>query len=334
MKKSQQLSRKTWRLMIKNLIVIVVLVVATVVGVRSWFTITSRADASGISISAEVADNLEIQIVAPGESVDPNNWISGDITLDATNYPFLSTLNLQPITGDGKSFIQPPITQVSAVAKVNTGVAWDTTKIKTKANTEYVSFDVYFRIKSAGQKVFLTENTYYGPLNSSETYGSAVAGWSSNSVIGACRMSVIDSSNNQELLWVPAPHLYYDGMNLITNASYPNSHGLNYIDAGGNTISLNTDGTYNHGYYDSQKTRHVINYGTNETTSVTANQNKDYKLHKDVDIANLTDTSVSGYYMNHVRLNLWIEGEDPESRATQVGGEFKVVLCFKQGAAS
>lgn len=337
MKKSQEISRKTRRMIAKNLIVMIVLVVATVVGVHSWFSSSTSASASGISLSAKVSEGLEIQIVAPGAQISQNKWVANEVTLDAANYPFLSTLNLLPVTGDGKVFIQPPITQVSAVATVNNGnVTWDASKIKTKANTEYVSFDVYFRTRSAGKKVYLGDDTYYGPLDSTESFGNSLAGWSSNSVIGACRMSVLDSSNNQDLLWIPAPHLYYDGITLDTNVTdTSNTLGLNYVDANNQKITLHSDGTYNHGYYISKNNRNTISYGDQVKSNVTANTNMDFMLHKNVDMANLTDTSVQqGYYMNHVRVNLWIEGEDPESRATQVGGEFKVVLNFEMVAAS
>ena len=54
MKKSQEISRKTRRMIAKNLIVMIVLVVATVVGVHSWFSSSTSASASGISLSAKV----------------------------------------------------------------------------------------------------------------------------------------------------------------------------------------------------------------------------------------------------------------------------------------
>ena len=52
MKKSEELGRKTRKMIAKNLIVLAVLAVATVVGVRSWFTPTGGyAVASGVGVS-------------------------------------------------------------------------------------------------------------------------------------------------------------------------------------------------------------------------------------------------------------------------------------------
>ena len=74
---------------------------------------------------------------------------------------------------------------------------------------------------------------------------------------------------------------------------------------------------------------------TNPTAGVTANTSKDYMLHKDVDLANLSTTATynsTSYNTNYVTVNLWIEGEDPESRAAQVSGKFKANLKFKMVA--
>lgn len=147
--------------------------------------------------------------------------------------------------------------------------------------------------------------------------------------------------NSQKLLWIPAPHLYYDGVNLNTNVTTTNNnYGLYYLDTGGSTVYIHQDGTYNHAYYTSDKQRHTIAYNatsssaanTSSASGVTANKNKDFMLHKNVDIAALEGTAE--YKINHVRMNMWIEGEDPESRAAQVSGKFKAILKFQMVSTS
>ena len=74
---------------------------------------------------------------------------------------------------------------------------------------------MYFRTAGSGKKVVLNSNTYFGPNN--EDLGNSVAGFSPNAVIGAARMAIYDSAlAERKLLWVPAPHLYFDGVNLFT----------------------------------------------------------------------------------------------------------------------
>jgi hypothetical protein len=360
MDKCKQFKKRTWKLLFKNLIIFGVLVAVTVLGVLSWFTINKTVTADGMQITSCSPAGLDIAIVDPsltGTALtdylkDDNNWHTGNTTFTSTDYPFLSELNLRPITGNGISLIKPPQMQSSAVAHVQTGDAWDSAAIQTVPNTDYLSFDIYMRSTGINKKVVLKGDTYFGPLDVSAAMSNA-NGISSNTVIGAARMAILnDTFNARKLLWVPAPHLYYNGTTLnenVTNIS--NNFGLFYVDSSNNNVSLNNDGTYNHGYYNSDQTRGIINYanynnsGFNPSTSVTAtpkvnNQAYDYKLHKITDLATLDSrltyyTSENNssanyvYFAKRARVNVWIEGEDPESRANQVGGQFKIDLRLK-----
>jgi len=363
MRKSVKLKRKTKRLLIKNLIVFTVLIAVAAIGVRSWFIATPRAYAQDFSVIAQVPDGLEIQIVAPEGTTTASGWKSGTVQLNATNYSFLSGLNLEPVTGDGKTFIRPPLQQSSSVANVNASVQWDTTSdtYKTQPNREFISFDLYMRCKAENKKTVLKTTTYYGPVDETEGFGSLVAGWSANSVIGACRMAVYDFSENasthaltnnlknNKLLWIPAPQLYFDGINLRSEFDNPvtqqdNTLGLKYMDQDNAWHDIHTDGTYRHGYYytsgsgsSQQRLRKILTpisgdskTGTTYLSTMQASYNSSskYMLPTQVDLANLniSNNDNGSYQMNKVRVNLWIEGEDPESRAAQVSGEFKCVL--------
>lgn len=333
MKKSQELSRKTWKMIAKNLIVLAVLAVAAFIGVMSWFTQNTTARADGIYAACQIPDGLEVAITAPGGAPQESDWKSGTIELNASNYSFLNTLTMAEVTGNGISFICPPIMQESSVAKVNVSESWS--NIGTTPNKEYLSFDLHMRLKTSGRKVAFDSSTYFGPLDSNANFGNSVSGWSENSVIGAARLSVITGTNSpaRKLLWVPAPHLYYDGETLNTNVTdTSNNLGLFTINGQGGTDVINTIGTYNHGFYNSDKTTTKYNY--NATTAggdnVTANTDKSYTLPFDVDICTLNNKpSGSVYFQDKVRVNIWIEGEDTESRALQVGGEFKTIIALE-----
>lgn len=345
MKKSAKLKRKTTKMVVKNLIVFAVLIAVAAVGVRSWLNDdgAKKADATGLNVSCSMPDGIQVAVLAPNTTPNQQTvWHDETFSLDTDSYASIfSALSMTEITGDGITFIRPPLTQYSTVATPATDKTWGSTDTQTFANNEYLSFDLYFRTPNSGYKVSLDAETYLGPLSANQDYGNAVNGWSPNSVIGATRLSVVgDDNTNRKLLWIPAPFLYYDGTTLNTNViDTANKFGLSYVDGESHTQILHSDGTYNHGYYKSDKTRGVISYGNDPAANVTANTNKDYKLHKDIDIATLdttaeyyaspTDSSTTTYYTNHVRVNIWIEGEDPESRSAQVTGVFKAVLNLK-----
>lgn len=364
MKKSRQLNRKTWRLLAKNLIVLVVMVAVAVVGVRSWFTTSASINASGFDIKCEVPAGLEIAIVQPGRTPAASDWKDvSSITLNTTNFSWLSDLNMSQITGDGKTFIAPYLAQEGGIAVIdNTSASWDSDKIETRPNIDYLSFDLYMRTKDSGKKVVYKSDTYCGPVNPNETFANDGTKLNANSVIGAVRVASVGFTNNyssttlsnRSLLWIPAPHIYYAYDTIWTPANAPsttirnnllstsNTYGLPTArDTSTNTLtnyysSNNYNGTYKHNYWtytasSNTKTHSYIAYGTNRATQVTANTNQDYQLGSQIDLSALNATqTISGtnYYVNKARINVWIEGEDPEARAAQVAGEFTLSLKF------
>ena len=368
MKKSAKLKRKTIKMIVKNLIVFAVLIAVLSVGVHSWFNDqkAKTADAKGMTnINFSAPEGMQIAVVAPGASITSDTiWheesfsLSDTITVNGETtpeFPFMSTVKLSEISSDGKTFIKPPIMQYGSVAYPDNRSAtdWSNSVIATTPNAEYLSFDVYFRTRSSGYKVQLDNTTYCGPGSATPNWGNSVSGWSTDTVIGAARVSVIDptvtSSTRsawQKLLWIPAPFLHYDPVTYsnddqlktnVTNTS--NTYGLVYQGSGSSLVSLHTDGTYNHGYWLNKTTRSKDNYNSsaaNAKSYVTANTSltsgEVFTLPYDVDVANLTSTATYNgvsYYVNHVRINVWIEGEDPESRSTQLTGQIMANFKFK-----
>ena len=68
MKKSDEIRRRTWRMLAKNLIVLAALAVAAVVGVVSWLSQGGSTKADGLSAQTQVEDGLEFYIMPPSDS--------------------------------------------------------------------------------------------------------------------------------------------------------------------------------------------------------------------------------------------------------------------------
>lgn len=325
MKKSDEIRRKTWRMIAKNLIVLAALAVAAVIGVMSWFTQNTTATADGISVECIVPDGLEVAIVNPSLSSSEvasylssdNNWHRGTIQLTKENYPFISDLFLCEVTGDGVSFRSPVLSQMNGIAYVDEESSLDNWTVPDK-NIDYLCFELYFRSENV-HSVELLQSTNISPvstLSASESEGD----YSADAVVGAVRFSIVNPSDVRELLWIPAPSVYYDSKTdmLLTGIQTNNTaHGTVCID---DDYTFH-DGTYVHAYYDTSGDRQTIS----DDSDFYANYNNgNYSLGNDVEISTLTRQG--DYYINHVRCNIWIEGEDAEARLAMVGGKFTANL--------
>lgn len=334
MKKSQEISRKTWRMIAKNLIILAVMAVVAFVGVMSWFTAGgSHSEATGISMSCEIPDGLEIAIVQPGGSMpsmdSEDAWLRNNIVINADNYKFLEELFMCEVTGDGISFYTPSLQQSDGRAYVVYDA--ETPMDTAVANADFVSFDMYMRSQNP-KEVLMTRNSAITPVSTL----AAGASYSPDTVVGAVRFAILDSGNNRELLWIPAPNVYFDAdykdnnvnddkgyvyTDLSTNDT---SKSATYYDAVADRFVKGTEGTYNHAYYTPAGVRTILS-SSGTDAPVTANNAGDYTLGVDKTIAVLSQSS-GDYYYNKVRCNLWLEGEDAESRLAMVNGRFTINL--------
>lgn len=330
MNKSDEIRRKTWRMIAKNLIVLAALAVAAVIGVMSWFTQNATATADGISATAQAEKGLEIAVVAPGgdppsndDYVDDVLSLSKTLKIEGTEdfkYPFLQDLNYCEITGDGISFSRPDIVQSNGEAHVDTSHQgyWPS----AVANTDYLSFDLYIRSISSTSVQF-SSNTTLAPLETL-TAGDT---YSKDTIIGAVRMSVLsstlasnpDSDIDPILVWLPAPHVYYDGHMTIDGNNNENF----------DTVSLTSTRpeTNKHIYYSTSKV--LSEYTTDDTFFKKSNAGT-FALDTDTDVIELNEIDSNGYYSGFVRVNIWIEGEDSEARLAMVGGKFKLNMILKK----
>ncbi len=343
MKKSDEIRRKTWRMIAKNLIVLAALAVAAVIGVMSWFTKDTTATADGISMSCECPPGIEIAIVNPSLSSDDvgdylndnGNWFSGTINLTAENYDFLKNLYLCEVTGDGNTFSLPVLTQSNGIASVDTSKDWGD---PPTPNDEYLSFYLAVRGKVNNTVVKLAANTKIAPVSSTIVSGNS---YSADAAVGAVRFSVVDISGSTDvtkLLWIPAPHIYYNfdtatSTGTVVDNVLANNTSMGPYYLNGDDILQHQDGTYVHAYYDTTKTRQKIST-SNQTTTFVANNTCDYKLGaagsggSDFPFCTLSTGLGDDYYMGMAKCNLWIEGEDSEARLDMVNGRFTMNLVL------
>lgn len=359
MKKSQELSRKTWKMIAKNLIVLAVLAVAAFIGVMSWFTQNTTAKADGINAKTQVDDGLEFYIMPPSDS-DQYNAINTRLadndtynkahpsetprrttwhdshdgaTFDISDqeFKFLEGLFLCEVTSDGKTFKIPKLMQYDNVAYIDTDQEFD----PATANDEYMSYDIYFRTQSTDHTVSLKTDSFISPKtdtvksDSNSPYSDPSNSTNEelkDAAIGAARMSIVNA-NTRQILWIPGPYVYYDGKNdkLYTGVTNFNNKGAVYYN--GSTLALRSgEGTNTHAYYASKSVRNVITTSTTEG-DVIVGENPDSG--NDLDLVTLNQNGNDGYYYGHVRVNLWIEGEDAEARLAFVGGKFKFSLNYE-----
>ena len=365
MKKSDELRLRTRKLLAKNLIILVALAVIAIVGAFSWFSHTTTASAGTIVASTKANDALEYFIVEP-KNVDQysaiNSWIAtyntnhasdeghvdkkwhlGEWTFDFSDaeLKFMNDLYLSEVTSDGLTFKIPKLNQYRHVAYVNEEESFS----DAAANENYMSFDIYFRCKRQYTIVLKSDSSIapMGQIDPSTEVGMQ------NGAIGAVRMSVQDvgNTNARELLWIPGPGVWFDGMaptqvqdeygvlHLQSDSDWDSltNRGKSITYLGNNTIGYtNTAGedTDNHVYYTASGVRTLIESDDTNVIASTDYDDHPYELGHDITVCTLgSNNHTSGeYYYGYVRVNLWIEGEDSEARVNFVKGKFSMDLDF------
>lgn len=313
MNDTQVTKGKTGRLIAKNLIVMLVAVIVALTGVLAWFTSTTNAEANGINVECKAPDGVYIAVVKHGEPAPSDDDYATEIHLTSENYSFLEDLYMTEVTSDGinGSFLRPALTQSGGKALVDTSAPWS----EADENGDFLSFDLYIKSESS-HKIGLSSVSSIAPVSKNLTWaeGSATAGYNPSSygnfskdcVVGAVRFSVVNTDKVRQLLWIPAPNIRLSD------------------DADSVETNLTEGDTYTHFYYNADKNRVSLKY-----PDVVANNKLDYTLGSNNEITVLKTKDASGkYYLNHVTCNMWIEGEDEESRLALVDGQYKVKLSL------
>lgn len=313
MNDTQVTKRKIGRLIAKNLIVMLVAVIVALTGVLAWFSHNVSPEADGVSVECKAPDGVYIAIVEHGGKAPSPEDYTTTITLNEENYPFLKNLFMTEITGDGinGSFSRPALTQSGGKAVVDTSVDWS----KAVENQDFLSFDLYIK-SEASHKIAFSSGSSIAPVSSTLSWGpgDSTAGFNPSSsgdfsrdcIVGAVRFSVVNTSNVRQLLWIPAPNIKL-------------SEEANSVET-----NLTLGDTYIHHYYTPEKKKEYLN---NSAVIANYSSSDPYKLGESVEIVDLiTQNPDDKCFYEHVTCNLWIEGEDEESRLALVGGEYKVRL--------
>ena len=370
MKKSDELRVRTRKMIAKNLIVLVALAVVAFVGAYSWFSKTTTASAQGINASTKMNDKLEFYIMPPSDTdqysaikqrfVDNaawneehstetprrTDWHHGELNFDFSDqeFKFMDGLFMSEVTGDGSSFNIPKLMQYDNVAYIDKTQAFE----KATPNDNYMSFDLYIRSKN-NYSIALMNDSSIEPVNSNSISGQHDYSGDDDEAnmkpgaIGAVRMSILncEANNECELLWIPAPNVWYNGLTdhlytgLTANGSGDYSFsgkGSAYYDENDatNKLKLTNEGTTTHAFYSANNANRTTweNGGSQNVKASTAGN---YRLGSgssdDVTVVTLPHQDGDFRY-GHIRVNLWIEGEDSEARLRLVNGKFNMSLRF------
>lgn len=331
MKKTVSPNRKMGRMIAKNLIILLVLILVAFVSMWAWFTAGVHAEANGLNVQCKASAGIDIAVVPHGAAAPSSEAYTKKLNLSEIE-GLLDDLTLTEITSDGVTFYRPSLQQSSGIAtpvikQDGQFVQWD----KAKEQVHYLSFDLYIRSQSK-QTVYLDRSSSFIP-NSSNLVGdsagniSSYGNFSRDCIVGATRFSIVDTSNKRQLLWIPHPELKLVENVVTDEVTGSSRHEFSMMN------NLESGSTYNHQYYA------VASDGTpNETPTVlgsdvvvTSTKNvgsNSYTLSEKSKVLQLTGTPKNGYYYNHVTCNMWVEGEDEEARLALVGGKFKIDLDF------
>lgn len=369
MKKSDELRVRTRKMIAKNLIVLVALAVVAFVGAYSWFSKTTTASAQGINASTKMNDKLEFYIMPPSDTDQYNaikqrfednaawnaehstetprrtDWHHGELNFDFSDqeFKFMDGLFMSEVTGDGSSFNIPKLMQYDNVAYIDKTQAFE----KATPNDNYMSFDLYIRSKN-NYSIALMNDSSIEPVNSNSISGQHDYSGDDDEAqmkpgaIGAVRMSILncEANNKCELLWIPAPNVWYNGLtdHLYTGLTANDSGDYSFSGKGSayydendatNKLKLTNEGTTTHAFYSANNaSRTTWANGSNKVKASTAGN---YQLGSDNtdDIVVLTlQNQDNDYRYGRIRVNLWIEGEDSEARLRLVNGKFNMSLRF------
>lgn len=211
MNSTADFKRKTRSLIAKNLIIMLVLAVISILAIWSWFSGKKSAEADGMSVKA-VSDGVEI-------SWDNKNFYK-DLTATSESSVIKGSKGLckyitgssqtaqrtKLITGDGLNFFEPYLNRRTGTPFTKDGV-WQGSVINdTLGNGEnkFVDIDIYFR-SSQAKKIYLAGDSKVSPSNINERI-SEYGNFSTDYIAGASRVAFlneVNGSNSTNFIWAP-----------------------------------------------------------------------------------------------------------------------------------
>ena len=230
---AKPISRKTGRLIAKNLIILLVLIVVCVLFIWAWFTKSQKADADGINIKS-YADGVQV-------SWDGENWYN-DLTAltDAEIQTGLvgPAMNIsgeegEPealtlITGNGLKFYEPLLNRKTGAVLENADGSWNGYDIAPSDSAgKYVDIDLYFRSEMP-KDVYLAGDSLVSPKDISQRisdYGS----FSKDYIAAASRIAFLNADKTDcSFIWAPNSNIEladsdatYEKFDIYQSNNYP-----------------------------------------------------------------------------------------------------------------
>lgn len=201
-------SRKTGRLIAKNLIILLVLVAVCVLSIFAWFTKGNTAIADGINVRSR-ADG--VQVSWDGENfydnlqeLDESNVVAGKSGL-AKNISGVDgePLSLSLITGNGTSFFEPYLNRRLGTILYNTDGSWQGIQVdSSNSQGRYVDIDLYFR-GTTERDIYLAGDSLVSPKDADSNF-SEYGAFSKDYIAAASRIAFLNSDKSEcSFIWAP-----------------------------------------------------------------------------------------------------------------------------------
>lgn len=215
MKSSTVPNRKTGRMIAKNLIILLVLIVVTVLSILAWFTKGDKAEASGINVQAKASgvqvswddekfyDNLTaLTEEAMKEDTTGKTGMAKFLTSDGTVNGKPAPLKL--VTGNGLKFFEPLLNRRTGTVLTN-GAVWQGADISSENSAgKYIDIPLYFKSDTA-KEIYLAGDSKVYPKSTTERI-SDYGDFSKDYICAASRVAFlneVDDGLKCNYIWAP-----------------------------------------------------------------------------------------------------------------------------------
>ncbi len=202
MKTSTAPKRKTGRMIAKNLILLLVVVLIATLAIWAWFTQNQSATADGINVKTK-AEGVEVSWTGTNGSYykDLTALNTDDIVEKQTGPAKSIDASLKLITGDGKNFFEPLLNRRTGEPLRDTDNTWKGSSV-TNADGKYVEIPLYFR-STTERSIYLTGKSAVSPRNTSERR-SEYGNFSKDYICSAARVAFLNSKKDTcNFIWAP-----------------------------------------------------------------------------------------------------------------------------------
>ena len=210
MKSTVTPNRKTGRLIVKNLIILLVLIAVTVLSIWAWFTKGQRAEANGINIQSK-ASGIEVSWNGTDFYENLTALTEEEAEKDETGKTGLAKsllteegepAPLKLVTGNGLDFFEPLLNRRTGTVLSNNGV-WQGVDV-TDGTGKYIDVELYFRSRTE-RSIYLAGDSKIYPKNADDTSRwSEYGDFSKDYICAASRVAFLNSDLSKcNYIWAP-----------------------------------------------------------------------------------------------------------------------------------